>query len=150
RAEEPGALGGRIRAAAFAGRVEPAVMGGEPPFVGRLAEHAQVAAAFRAVRRGEARLASIEGDPGIGKSRLAAEVAPWAMSQGAGVLRGRALEVGGRLPYQPVVDALRATLDDAALLDELTPLWVSELARLLPELHERYPELPPPAGMAES
>lgn len=47
------------------------------------------------------------GEAGIGKTRLATEFLTWAAAQGADILHGRAFETGGRLPYQPLVEALR-------------------------------------------
>src|SRR5881227_478764 len=53
--------------------------------------------------------------------------------------------MGGRLPYQPLVEALRGRLKaENAPEDLLEDLWLTELARLLPELRVRYPELPLP------
>src|SRR2546429_4820234 len=60
-------------------------------------------------------------------------------------MRGQALEMGGRLPYQPLVEALRERLEaENAPEDLLEDLWLTELARLLPELRVRYPDLPVP------
>jgi len=54
--------------------------------------------------------------------------------------------MGGRLPYQPLVEALRGRLEaENAPEDLLSDLWLAELARLLPELRVRYPDLPAPA-----
>jgi predicted ATPase len=58
---------------------------------------------------------------------------------------GHALEMGGRLPYQPLVEALRERLEaENAPEDLLEDLWLAELSRLLPELRVRYPDLPLP------
>ena len=63
------------------------------------------------------------------------------------MLRGRAFEAGGRLPYQPLVDALRPRVErENAPADLLADVWLAELSRLLPELRERYPDLPPLAA----
>jgi tetratricopeptide (TPR) repeat protein len=85
---------------------------------------------------------SIEGEPGIGKTRLASEFLRWAAAQGADVLHGRAFEAAGRVPYQPLVDALRARVErENAPEDLLSDVWLAELSRLLPELQDRYPDL---------
>src|SRR2546429_9910018 len=61
-------------------------------------------------------------------------------------MRGQALEMGGRLPYQPLVEALRERLEaENAPEDLLEDLWLAELSRLLPELRVRYPDLPAPS-----
>lgn len=59
---------------------------------------------------------------------------------------GGLLKRGGRLPYQPLIDALRECLErENAPDDLLADVWLAELSRLLPELRDRYPDLPPPA-----
>src|SRR5207253_7900030 len=96
---------------------------------------------------GAAQAVVLVGEAGIGKTRLAHEFADWAAADGADVLRARALEVGGRVPYQPLVQALRARLERAnAPEDVLSDVWLAELSRLLPELRDRYPDLPLPAA----
>src|SRR5260370_17063759 len=53
--------------------------------------------------------------------------------------------MGGRLPYQPLIEALRPRLEEEnAPEDLLEDLWLAELSRLLPELRVRYPDLPAP------
>ncbi len=57
------------------------------------------------------------------------------MAQGADVLSGQAFEMGGRLPYQPLVEAVRQRLEaENAPEDLLDDLWLAELSRLLPDL----------------
>jgi tetratricopeptide (TPR) repeat protein len=78
---------------------------------------------------------------------LATEFLTWAGAQGADVLSGRAFETGGRVPYQPLVDALRPRLERETTLSKLlSDVWLAELARLLPELAERHPNLPLTGG----
>src|SRR5207248_9103331 len=85
------------------------------------------------------------GEAGVGKTRLASEWLAWARGQGGQVLSGQCCEMGGRLPYQPLVEALRTRLEaENAPEDLLEDLWLAELARLLPELRGRYPDLPAP------
>jgi len=87
----------------------------------------------------------VVGEAGIGKTRLAREWVAWAAAQGALVLIGQAFEVGGRLPYQPLVEALRPRLEvENAPEDLLDDPWLAELSRILPELRARYPDLPAP------
>lgn len=115
------------------------------PMVGRAGELRRIIAGYQAAREQGAQVIVIAGEAGIGKTRLAAEFLRWSGVAGADVLRGRAFEAGGRVPYQPVVDALRPRLDrENAPADLLDDVWLAELARLLPELRERYPDLPPP------
>jgi predicted ATPase/DNA-binding SARP family transcriptional activator len=116
-------------------------------FVGRTAEHLQLVTAYHTARQGQAQVVLIEGEAGIGKSRLATEFLSWAAVHGPDVLRGRTFEAGGRLPYQPLVEALRQRVEqENAPEDLLSDVWLAELSRLLPELRDRYPDLPLPSG----
>jgi DNA-binding SARP family transcriptional activator/tetratricopeptide (TPR) repeat protein len=119
------------------------------PMVGRAFEHGQLVSAYHALRTGYPQVITLEGEPGIGKTRLAVEFLAWAGAHGATVLQSRALE-GGYLPYQPIVEALRS-LPDLADLAALSPVWLAELSRLMPELADLAPDLPTsrPASEAE-
>lgn len=112
------------------------------PLVGRAAEFGQLAETFNMATAGRPVVTLLQGEAGIGKTRLATEFLAWAGAQGADVLSGRAFETGGRVPYQPLVDALRPRLEREAAPNKLLgDVWLAELARLLPELAERYPNL---------
>lgn len=116
-------------------------------FVGRTAEHTRLIQQYEALRQGQSSIVVVQGEPGIGKTRLMSEFLRWLAVQPVEVLRGRALEAGGRLPYQPIVAALRQRLDqENAPEDLLSDVWLAELSRLLPELRERYPDLPLPTA----
>src|SRR5207302_1696179 len=85
------------------------------------------------------------GEPGIGKTRLATEVALYAHRQGGLVLLGTCDE-DLAVPYQPFVEALRhlvAACPDDELAEALAERG-GELTRVLPELPRRVPGLPPP------
>lgn len=115
------------------------------PLVGRAGEHLALVTAFRAMRRGQPQIIILEGEPGIGKTRLALNFLAWAQAQGALTLQGRAFESSGRLPYQAMVEALRDRLDEEnAPEDLLADLWLAELSRLFPELRQRYSDLSAP------
>jgi predicted ATPase len=123
----------------------------ELPFTGRTAEHHALVRVFQTMLRGRTQVATIEGDPGIGKTRLAKEFLRWARAQGVDVLEARAFETGSRLPYQPLVEALRNRLEGEQHLQILlSEVWLAELARLLPELREQIPDLPPPLSLGEA
>src|SRR5712692_3117244 len=112
------------------------------PLVGRAAAFSQLVGSLQ---QGQPQAVLVVGEAGIGKTRLASEFVAWARAQGAEVLSGHALEMDGRLPYQPLVEALRVRLEEEnAPEDLLEDLWLAELARLLPELRVRYPDLAAP------
>src|SRR5713101_2547188 len=115
------------------------------PLLGRAGAFRQLVERFEQARQGQPRAVLVLGEAGIGKTRLASEFVAWARAQGAEVLSGQAFELGGRLPYQPLVEALRTRLEEEnAPEDLLDDLWLAELSRLLPELRVRYPDLPTP------
>lgn len=117
------------------------------PLVGRAEEHSRLAESFRRASQSAVQIVAIIGAAGAGKTRLVSAFQEWAMlesPQGA-VWQGRAFQTGGRLAYQPVVEALRRRLQQVnAPEDLLDDVWLAELSQLMPELRVRYPDLPPP------
>jgi DNA-binding SARP family transcriptional activator len=105
------------------------------PFVGRAAELARLRARWAGVQSGARSTIVIGGEPGIGKTRLASELAREMHEQDALVLYGRCDE-GLAVPYQPFVEALRPYAR-AASLDRLR----AELGDLAPQLGRLLPEL---------
>ena len=115
------------------------------PFLGRTAEFGTLIERYQHARKGQPQLVLLSGESGIGKTRLSSEFARWAQAQGAEVLPGKTLQTGSALPYQPLIDMLRRRLEqDRDSEDHLSAVWLAELARLLPELREHYPDLPAP------
>jgi DNA-binding SARP family transcriptional activator len=117
------------------------------PFVGREDSLGWLRLEWSDARRGAGRLAVIAGDPGIGKTRLTSELARAAHADGAAVLLGRCQEEL-LISYQPFVEAIgryAAALSPEALRSQLGSHG-DELARLVPDLAERLPGLPVPAG----
>ena len=115
------------------------------PLLGRTAELSTLIRVYHRTQRGQTQVVLLEGEPGIGKTRLASEFLAWAEIEGADVLQGQAFETGGQLPYRPLIEALRPRIErENAPDDLLSDLWLAELARLLPELYDRYPDLPSP------
>ncbi len=112
------------------------------PLLGRTAELSTLIKLYHTARRGQTQVVLLEGEIGIGKTRLATEFLAWAEIEGADVLQGQAFEIGGQLPYRPVTEALRPRVErENAPDDLLSDTWLAELARLLPELGDRYPDL---------
>lgn len=128
------------------GALSPALLL-DRPFLGRTTELRLLIKAYHMAQRGQTQAVLLQGEAGIGKTRLATEFLAWAEREGADVLQGRAFETGGRLPYQPVIEALRPRIErENAPDDLLSDTWLAELARLLPELGDRYSDLPTPQG----
>jgi predicted ATPase len=104
---------------------------------------------WKEVRKGGSRILLLEGEAGVGKSRLAAEFVRWVVADGGTVLRGHGYDVRGGIPYEPVVELLRDALGAPGLAGT-APEWLTEAARLLPEIRQRFPALPSPAVPADS
>ena len=120
-------------------------------FVGRERELAALIAALGDALSGSGRLVVVGGEPGIGKSRLAEELASRAGSDGAEIYWGRCWEEEGAPPYWPWVQVLRACVASASpeqLADELGA-GAAEVAELVPDVRQRLPELQMPSGAAD-
>ena len=112
-------------------------------FVGRDEQLDGLGQLWKEATAGPLRLALLAGEPGVGKTRLAAELAGRVHGDGAMVLAGRCDEDLG-VPYQPFVEALRHFVDHAPPVSGRLGRYGGELARLVPELSERVPGLPAP------
>jgi predicted ATPase/DNA-binding CsgD family transcriptional regulator len=114
-------------------------------FVGRHREIETMCAAVDAACAGRGGLVLVAGEPGIGKTRTALEVAARAADRGAQVFWGRCHEEEGAPPYWPWVQVLRAA-SAARSPDELR--WdleagASDFAEIVPEIHALLPGLDP-------
>ena len=92
----------------------------------------------------------ISGEPGVGKSRLANEVAAAAEAERMRVLVGHCFEHDEAVAYLPFVEILESFVDSMPDLDRLRAALGDqgpELARLLPKLKHILPELPPPLDL---
>ena len=104
-------------------------------FVGREPELETLGAALEAARGGRGGLVLLVGEAGIGKTRLADELALRAERDGMAILWGRCWEADGRPPYWPWVQILRGVRSgrgDAASFVRAADL--PYLAQMLPEL----------------
>jgi hypothetical protein len=110
-------------------------------FVAREGELQRLHQLWKEAIAGERRIALLGGEPGIGKTRLAAELAADLHGQGALVLAGRCDEDLG-VPYQPFVECLRHYVTHVP--EPRLGRHGGELARIVPELTDRVPGLPDP------
>ena len=108
-------------------------------FVGRERELEQLREAVDAAVAGRGSLQLLVGEPGIGKTRAAEELATYAQVNGARVYWGRCREDEGAPAYWPWVQAVRAYARDA---DPVALAWqlgagAQEVAQLIPEVAEK-------------
>ena len=111
---------------------------GGAEMVGRDRELAELGEAWSAAGAQRPVFALIGGEPGVGKTRLAAALAEHAAASGALVLFGRCDEEPLR-PYQPFAEALGCALDrlsDSEVVDAAGDV-APELVLLRPELRTR-------------
>ncbi len=115
------------------------------PLVGRSNELAALLAAYAATGpRG--RFVVLEGEAGIGKTRLAQALIEAVEAKGARTLTARNYEGEANLAYGPFIEGIRAALgkpDRARRLAELPAHVLAEATRLFPELALMFPRLPP-------
>ncbi len=113
------------------------------PLIGRDEAWQALTEAYRRYQNGG--VIFISGEAGVGKSRLMQE---FATAQSGLVLTGNSQATGQALPYQPLVQALRQALPLRDRWSHTLPIWLAEVARLLPELRAHFLNLPPPLEIA--
>jgi predicted ATPase/DNA-binding SARP family transcriptional activator len=147
------------------------------PFVGRERELNTLKALWQNVQRGQGQAIFIGGEVGVGKTTFVQKFiesistpppapprhgegsSPFPFREGGwGVrsLQGAAYASDSALPYQPLLQAVRAGLKRISdeTLAQLPAPWRSELAQFVPELQEKFsdlapnPRLPPAQGKA--
>jgi len=112
------------------------VTAGGHPLVGRVREVRGACALLDDVRVGRGRALLIGGEPGVGKTRLAEEIAETARDRRFDVAWGRSSEEGGAPSFWPWIQALRSRLRGVATSDISRRIGVGRehLLKLLPEL----------------
>jgi predicted Ser/Thr protein kinase len=111
--------------------------------VGRTAEVQELREHLDRMLSAEGRLVLISGEPGIGKTRLAEELAVYAHLRGAWVLRGHCYEQDVGVPYLPFMETMRRLfhLSGPGLMTQMGER-ADDLARLLPEASRGRPSAP--------
>jgi len=114
------------------------------PFVGRNNEYGALLGLVARLTTGRGYTVLVEGEPGIGKSRLLHEVSRYIHAQDFPTLVTNCYEIERAIPYQPVIDLITRALDriTATALHSLPPVSLAELAALVPEVGEHFPDLP--------
>jgi DNA-binding winged helix-turn-helix (wHTH) protein len=105
---------------------------------------AQLDACLEDAQAGRGRIVLLAGEAGIGKTRTAEEFAAAARSRGVPVRAAWCREEKGALPYWPWVKILRGLVDgrDADALRRELGSGAAQIARIVPEIRERLPDLP--------
>jgi predicted ATPase len=93
-------------------------------FVGRERELSELSRALDETREGHGRLFLISGEPGIGKTRLAEEVAREAAARGMPTVWGRCWEGAGAPAYWPWIQVIRGWINSADSADRRAVLEI--------------------------
>jgi class 3 adenylate cyclase/DNA-binding CsgD family transcriptional regulator len=124
----------------------PLVAGTGRIFVAREPELERLEQLWKEAAAGELRLAFLAGEPGVGKTRLATQLAQALHGSNRGTVLAGACDEDLGVPYQPFVEALHHVIDHGSVHDLARQLgrYPGELVRLVPELADRVPGLPAP------
>ena len=115
--------------------------------MGRENERGAIRAVIDRALSGHGSLIMLTGGPGVGKSRLAMEMAEYASQVGFRCSVGRCYEREEPFPYLPFVEILESNLAQAASLDDYRRQMgdnAAELAQLAPSLRRIFPDIPQP------
>ncbi len=116
----------------------PAVI---PTLIGRERDWERLQHVWQRAAEGSAHFVLVSGEAGIGKSRLAEEFLVWASQHGAVTAQARSYAAEGQLSLGPVADWLRSE-GLRAHLEQLDIIWLTEVARILPEVLTGRPDIP--------
>jgi len=120
-------------------------------FVGREAESAKLQRSLDQLRGGIGGVVLIKGTGGIGKTRLAKEIADEATRTGIVTYEGNCYDREDSMPFAPFVEMLEAALERASSREGFRALLDSdaaEISRLLPQLRRLFSDIPAPMELA--
>ena len=127
--------------------VSPFSLAGRTLFVGRESEGSAIRAAIDRGLTGHGSIVMLWDGPGVGKTRLAMEMAQYASGVGFRCSLGRCYERDEPFPYLPFAEIIEGNLARAASLDDYRRRIgdnAAELAQIAPQLRRIFPDLPQP------
>ena len=119
-------------------------------FVDRESERGTIRAAIDSALAGRGSVVVLTGGPGVGKTRLATEMAEYASGVGFRCSVGHCYERDEPFPYLPFVEIIESDLAQAASLDDYRrPMGdtVAELAQMAPSLRRVFQDIPQPLDL---
>ena len=118
------------------------------PLVGRKKEWEILLRDYQAVGN-EGRLVVLQGESGIGKTRLAEDFLEHVRARGGVTLAAKCYEGESTLAYSPFVSAFSSLLasESGGLISKVDSNWLSEASRLLPQLRDLKSEVAPPTPL---
>jgi DNA-binding SARP family transcriptional activator len=105
--------------------------------VGRERERMSIVESLERALAGRGGVVFVEGEAGLGKSRLATAIVEDAEWRGFSVLWGACDELGVGRPYAPIATALESALTPVRvqqLRPRIDPIWLTEAAAVIPAL----------------
>jgi uncharacterized membrane protein len=127
--------------------ISPFSFAGQTAFVGRESELRTIRAAIDRALTGHGSVVMLAGGPGVGKSRLAMEMAEYASRIGFRCSVGHCYERDEPVPYLPFAEIIESSLAQAASLDDYRRRMgenAAELAQIAPSLRRVFPNIPQP------
>ncbi len=117
--------------------VLPVAADAESPFVGREVELRELERCLNIVEHGQGHFVVLDGDPGIGKSRLAREFLQFLGPRSVATAAGRCVEHLTEA-WQPIIECVRGLLHDPAgwNVPDVLATDLAPLADLVPELRQ--------------
>lgn len=118
------------------------------PLVGRDQAWKRMQLAWQTAVSGQPRFLLLSGEAGVGKTRLAEDFLRWASRQGITTAVTQCYPAEGDLAYTPVATLIRS---DVLMpnLKQLGAEWLSEIARVVPDLMTTTPDIQPPDPVTE-
>jgi tetratricopeptide (TPR) repeat protein len=120
-------------------------------FVGREREREALSRALERAAGGQGGVVLIGGAAGVGKTRMAAEIAVEASRNGVLTYVGSCYDRDDPVPFGPFVEILEAALAQAptpSAFRQALDKDAGEMAWLLPQLRRLFPDIPPPLELA--
>ncbi len=153
-AEHPTSSGERAPARTDHPQTSPAVLEVSPfsfaeqtAFVGRESERNTVRAAIDRALTGSGSVVMVAGGPGVGKTRLAMEMAEYASRAGFRYLVGHCYERDEPFPFLPFAEILESGLAQASSRADFRRRMganAPELTQIAPSLLRVFPDIPQP------
>jgi len=128
-------------------QVSPFSLAQRTAFVGRETERSTIRLVIDRALNGHGSIAMLGGGPGVGKTRLAMEMAEYASRVGFRSVVGHCYERDEPFPFLPFVEILESGLAQAPSLDDYRRRMgdnAAELAQIAPSLRRAFPDMPQP------
>jgi hypothetical protein len=127
--------------------VSPFLLAERSAFVGRESEGSTIRAVIDRALTGNGSIVMLWDGPGVGKTRLAMEMAEYASGIGFRCSVGHCYERDEPFPYSPFAEIIESNLAQAASLDDyrvqMGP-YAAEMAQIAPSLRRIFSDLPKP------